>query len=161
MDMEDVVHVVTIVAGIFAIVGGGIALLTYRQNTLLKRAEWLDKLHARFFESTNYKRVRRILDYRAMPEYEHLQLGLTEQHSDQELCESFVDYLNFFELIASLLKLDQLNLEEVKMLFEYYLRSMHDHNCILDFIREYGFENLAELLKMLPPKAPIAVPATT
>jgi hypothetical protein len=35
---------------IIAAVGGGLAIWTYRSNTRLKRAEWLDKLYTKFYE---------------------------------------------------------------------------------------------------------------
>ena len=63
-----------------------------------------------------------------------------------ELVELFVDYLNLFEFIASLWRLKQLSLEEINMMFEYYLRRLNDFDFIADFIRKQGFENLNALL---------------
>lgn len=76
-----------------------IALVTYRRNVRTKRAEWLSTLHAKFFESTNYKSMRHIIDYEP-PEFVTLRDCIAQGGSDQ-LVESFVDYLNFFEFIAS------------------------------------------------------------
>jgi hypothetical protein len=38
--------------------------------------------------------------------------------------DSFTDYLNFFEFIMTLMKLKQIKRNEVKMLFDYYLRNI-------------------------------------
>jgi hypothetical protein len=57
---DDALKYVLQLVGIVAPV---IALITYRRNMKTKRAEWLSTLHAKFFESTNYKSMRHILDY--------------------------------------------------------------------------------------------------
>jgi hypothetical protein len=121
-----------------------IALVTYRRNVKTKRAEWLSTLHAKFFESTTYKSMRHIIDYQPA-EFATLRECLVQGGSDQ-LIESFVDYLNFFEFIASLWKLNQLSIEEVAMLFEYYLTNLASHQFILDFVATQGFENLSSLI---------------
>lgn len=130
-----------------AVVAPLIALFTYRKNAKTKRAEWLSTLHAKFFESTNYKRVRGIIDY-APPALATLQECISSGEYN-ELAESFVDYLNFFEFIASLWKLGQLDIDEVAMLFEYYLNNLATHKFITDFIAAQGFENLRGLLAAL------------
>lgn len=106
-----------------------------------------DGLHGKFFESANYKEIRHILDY-APPRLSTLREAVAQGGSD-ELVESFVDYLNFFEFIASLWKLGQLRLHEVAMLFRYYLENLTSHAFITVFIKEQGFENLDELLAAL------------
>ena len=63
----------------------------------------------------------------------------------EPLVELFVDYLNFFEFIASLWKLGQLSETEIAMLFEYYLDNLGEHDFILSFITDEGFENLSGL----------------
>ena len=77
---------------------------------------------------------------------------MTGEHTDDELCELFVDYLNFFEYIANLWELKQLSREEILKLFEYYLRLLQQHDFIVSFIRDNGFESLEKLLKSLPVK---------
>jgi hypothetical protein len=52
--------------------------------------------------------------------------------------------------VASLWKLKQLSQREILMVFEYYLRLIHDHQFIFHFVREQGFESLTELLEQLP-----------
>ncbi|HEV7239103.1 MAG TPA: hypothetical protein VGQ36_07670 [Thermoanaerobaculia bacterium] len=104
---------------LFGIGASVVALVTYWRNVRTKRAEWLSALHAKFFESTNYKSMRHIIDYEPT-EFATLRQCIVEGGSDQ-LVESFVDYLNFFEFIASLWKLKQLSIDEVAMMFDYYL----------------------------------------
>jgi hypothetical protein len=130
-----------------AVVAAVVALVTYRKTARTKRAEWLASLHTKFFESTNYKRIRGILDYQT-PELATLR-ELVSSGEYNELAELFADYLNFFEFIASLWKLGQLDIGEVAMLFEYYLNNLATHKFITNFITTHGFENLNRLLAEL------------
>lgn len=151
MEMK-LAEVIPIIGVVVAVIGGIIALVTYRNSTRLKRAEWIEKLHSKFYELPTYKRIRRVLDYQSVPEYENLKKGITGEHTDDELCELFVDYLNFFEYIANLWELKQLFREEILKLFDYYLRLLQQHDFIVRFIRDNGFESLEKLLKSLPVK---------
>lgn len=130
---------------ISGLVGGIIALVTFWRNAKLKRAEWLYQLHAKFYESPAYKRIRHMLDYQPDPGFADLRLAVTQGGHD-ELAEAFVDYLNFFEFVVSLWKLDQLKQREIKMIFEYYLLNLKDHKFVMDFIQQNGFENLEALI---------------
>jgi hypothetical protein len=141
---DDLMRVVLQVVGIVASIW---ALVTYGRNARIKRAEWLSSLHGKFFESSNYKTIRHILDY-APPELSTLREAV-EQGGSDNLVELFVDYLNFFEFIASLWKLGQLRLNEVAMLFRYYLENLASHAFVTSFVQKQGFENLEELLAAL------------
>jgi hypothetical protein len=68
INFDDLVRVVLQLVGIIAPI---VALVTYHRNARIKRAEWLSSLHAKFFESANYKTVRHIIDY-APPRLETL-----------------------------------------------------------------------------------------
>ena len=57
-----------------------------------------------------------------------------------------MDYLNFFEFVASLWKLGQLRKGEVEMMFEYYLRDLAKKPEVMRFIEKEGFERLQELI---------------
>lgn len=57
-----------------------------------------------------------------------------------------MDYLNFFEFVASLWKLKQLKTKEVKMMFEYYIKNLAESRELMNFIRKEGFERLEELI---------------
>jgi hypothetical protein len=152
MDIKQVNEWIPIVTATLGAVGGWIAIVTFRRNLRLKHAEWIEKLHSKFYESQTYKRIRRILDYRCAPDYENLQHAIDGSKSEDDLVECFVDYLNFFEYIAILWKLGQLSQPEILMLFEYYLRLAKDHEFVLKFIREESFENLELLLSKIPPR---------
>jgi hypothetical protein len=137
-------QLVGIVAPVLALFTSALALITYRRNVKTKRAEWLLTLHTKFFESTHYKKMRHIIDYEPA-EFGMLRDSIAQGGSD-ELVEDFVDYLNFFEFIASLWKLGQLNIDEVAMMFEYYLDNLASHDFIMHFVRAQGFESLAALI---------------
>lgn len=130
---------------ISGLAGGIVAVVTFWQNAKLKRAEWLYQLHAKFYESPAYKRIRHMLDYRPDPEFANLRTAVTEGGHD-ELAEAFVDYLNFFEFVASLWKMGQLKQSEIAMIFEYYLLNLKDHEFVMEFVRRNGFENLETLI---------------
>lgn len=150
MDWLDLVlKISTLVGGVLAIVGGAIAIATFRRSAKLKRAEWLYNLYTRFYETQNYKEVRRILDYEPEPELTQLRKSV-EPGANDKLAEDLVDYLNFFEFVASLWKLGQLCQREILMLFEYYLKRIQDHQFVVGFVRGQGFESLAELLEQIP-----------
>ena len=131
------------------LVGGVIAVATFWRNAKLKRAEWLSQLHAKFYESPAYKRIRHLLDYQPDPQFAELRSAITQGGHD-ECAEAFVDYLNFFELVASLWKMGQVGRGEITMMFDYYLRNLKDHEFVMEFIKQEGFENLQELLTTYP-----------
>ncbi len=146
--LRTILDVSTLIGGVIAVVGGVTAVVTFTKNAKLKRAEWLYNLHAKFYESPTYKPMRRIIDYAPQAEIGRLEASLT-QGGDDELAESLVDYLNFFEFIASLWKLNQLKLREVAMVFEYYVLRLRDHEFVMTFIETEGFESLSELIDRL------------
>ena len=137
------------VGGVTAIV----AVYTFWKNARLRQAEWLKTLHAQFYESDRYGKIRRILDYRPQDELDALKAAV--QRGDGT-SEDFALYLNFFELIASLWKLRQLDLREVKMLFEYYVRLFDEKDLqfVRDYIKKWGFENLQELMAAVQKERP-------
>ncbi len=152
LSLDDWKNVSTIVSGVMAIVVGAIAAGTYAKNVRVKRAEWLASLHDKYYVSRSYKRIRRILDYRAVPDYDALKTAVAEGGNDK-LQEALVDYLNFFEFIASLWKMEQLSAKEISMLFEYYLLDLQQHAFVMSYIEGNNFQNLAELIAHLgPPK---------
>lgn len=102
-------------------------------------------MHAKFFESENYKKIRRILDYQTEPEFSRLRQAALDGTYD-ELVEELVDYLNFFEFVASLERLGQLKQREISVLFQYYLSLLRKHDFVRDYIRTQGFEDLQRLL---------------
>ena len=143
--MEDTLKTIL---NISALIGGALAVAAFWRNVRLRRAEWLYNLHAKFYESESYKRIRRTLDYQPQAQFNELRKAVLEGGND-DLAEEFVDYLNFFEFIASLWKLHQLRTREIRMIFEYYILLLRDTDFALDFIRKNGFENLSEIIDVL------------
>jgi hypothetical protein len=139
--------VVTIAASVVAVVTVLIAIRNYQNSVRQRRAEWLDKLYERFYEKEHYKEIRRILDYRPEVDFQNLQRALSGQTVDHQVCENFVNYLNFFEHVASLWRLNQLSQTEMLMLFEYYLRLLRKIDFVWTFIQNNGFESLTLLLQ--------------
>ena len=70
-----------------------------------------------------------------------------QSHSDDSLEEKLVDYLNFFEFIASLWKLRQLPIEEIQMMFDYYIRRIGSYGFIMEYLQEQGFEGVLQLVR--------------
>jgi tRNA-dihydrouridine synthase len=130
-----------------SIVGGIVAVVTYRRDANRRRAEWLMSVYKKFYEEPQYKRVRFLLDYQPQ-EYEELR-RLVESGEADERADQFVDYLNFFEFVGSLWRLGQISLRDIRMLFEYYLNNLRSHEWVRDFVKTQGFESLDELLKKI------------
>ena len=153
MHWSEFAEFVKVLAGVVAVLGAPLAILTYLRSVQTKRAEWLVSLHEKFFETDRYARVRRVLDYRQEPDYSGLAQAVTAQQHHL-LADEFFRYLNFFELLASLRRLRQISDEEILGLFDYDLRLLAQHQFIMDALRPQGFEQLHELLqriRLLPP----------
>jgi hypothetical protein len=125
-------------------VGTWVGLCTYKKTAKLKRAEWLRSLYEKFYEQPQYKKIRQAIDYET-EDLQKIVFGI-ENGGETELLESFNDFLNFFEFIAVLWKLEQISLDEIRMIFEYYIRRMGDFDFILKYLEEEGFENLKLLI---------------
>lgn len=125
---------------------GAIAgFLTYRTNLKVRRAEWLASLFERFYLNEDFKNTRALLDY-ASDERKKLLHCIRTNPENAKTLEPLVDYLNFFEFVASLWRLGQLKTDEVEMMFEYYIRDLGKKEEVMDFIKQEGFEELQELI---------------
>lgn len=135
-----------VVLKLSALVGGALAILTFWRSAKVRRAEWLSNLHTRFFEGPAYKQIRRALDSNdSDAELAALRSAIATD-DNSPLAEAFVDYLNFFEFVASLRTLRQLKAKEISMLFDYYLRLLCRHRFVREYIRKQGFEELDSLI---------------
>jgi hypothetical protein len=135
---------------LLAAVAAGLALYTFWRNLKVRRAEWLASLYERFYLNDGFKRTRALLDYES--EERTKLLGCLEADPENAgALEPLVDYLNFFEFVASLWKLGQLKTEEVEMMFEYYIRDLAKKPEVMGFIRKEGFEKLQELIAKINP----------
>jgi gamma-glutamylcyclotransferase (GGCT)/AIG2-like uncharacterized protein YtfP len=128
-------------------VGLILGLLRYQRNSRLRRIEWLASLYERFYCSDAFKRMRGIIDYQSH-ELRIIETCIAADHR-HDLVEELVDYLNFFEFVASLWKAKQLKSDELKMLFNYYLQPLANRPFFCAFIHDYDFDNLERLLKEL------------
>jgi hypothetical protein len=124
-------------------VGIVVAVLNYRNQVRIKRAELLKSLFEKFYENTIYKEVRVWLDYG------HLHAKLTaEDIGVREINEEkFTDFLNFFEFIGVLYTSNQLTFRLVSEVFDYYLEKIKGDADCQAWIREYSFEKLKALLR--------------
>ena len=86
----------------------------------------MQSLYERFYERDTYKDVRRWIDFGMLEK----ELANDEDHKREE---KLADYLNFFEFIATLEKMKQLSLSEIKMLFAYYIKCIKDSPFCMDY----------------------------
>ncbi len=130
---------------VFAIAATPIAaiwgLFTYSRSVSLEKAKWMKELYEKFYEHGELKKIRDLLDG-----------GNSTEISDlvgKEL-PSFTDYLNFFEFLGYLHESGQISSEEVRGMFDYYLRNLKQTKPVADYIADpkKGFEKLQRLLKM-------------
>lgn len=138
--MQNGVDIVIKIAGV---VGIFIALLNYRNQIRIKRAELVKSLFEKFFENQIYKEVRVWLDYGHL----HAKLTVVDQAQQEINEEKFTDFLNFFEFIGVLHTSRQLPFELVFEVFDYYLKKIKDDADCREWIDRYSFENLKALLK--------------
>jgi acyl carrier protein len=132
------------------VIGIWLSWKTFSANQRIRRAEWLRSLFEKFYESQNYKEVRRWLDFEDLLQKE-LGNDITHIRNDEEHLkeEKLADYLNFFEFIAALEKLKQLSLTEIKLLFAYYLEKIKQTAVCVDYIQAGNYRNLSNLLERI------------
>ena len=145
--MEDLFARVIIpsAAVLTAAVGGGITIYIYYKNSKLEKAKWLYSLFEKFFYEDKYDEIRQLLDYDRKDKIEELKTVI-KSHSQEDLEEKLVDYLNFFEFISSLKKMNQLSLSEIQMMFDYYIRRLGDYDFLMEYLDEESFNGLKELV---------------
>jgi hypothetical protein len=142
---------VTVSAAVALVLAAAAALLTWLtfwKNLRLRRAEWLSRLYESFYVKPELKAVRAALDYDGEARRELLRCVESDPENAKAL-EPLVDYLNFFEFLAVLWTMKQLSLDEIQLLFGYYLRRLAEEPGIVKFCREGGFKNLLRMLEKL------------
>lgn len=140
MSLDQAVKCVQILSYIAGATAAVSAVFVYRSNSRRERARWVESMYSRFFEKTELKQVRDILDCES--ENEKVNVLVTEEGS------AWTDYLNFFELVAYLQESKQVAAKDVKALFEYYLGCLKRHRATMEYIRDErkGFKYLRRLL---------------
>ncbi len=126
-------------------VGAFAAYRTYRTNLRVRRAEWLSSLYETFYVKPELKEIRAVLDYPGAKR-ERLHDCIASDPDNSTELEPLVDYLNFFEFIAVLRKKKQLSVEEIQLMFGYYLGELAKDPAIRKFCEDGGFKNLSALL---------------
>jgi hypothetical protein len=141
-DAVDVRLIGEVVLWVATLGGGFWALWNYHKSAKLERAKWMKELYEKFYEGIELKKIRDLLDE-----------GNPAVISNwvREEPGSFTDYLNFFEFIGYLHESGQISLEEVRGMFDYYLRSLKENKLVADYIADpnKGFEKLQKLLEMV------------
>lgn len=134
---------VDIMVKILGAVGIIVAVLNYRNQVRIKRAELLKSLYEKFFENSMYKEVRIWLDYGHL----HEKLSAADSAEREKNEEKFTDFLNFFEFIGVLYTSNQLTFRLVSEVFDYYLKKIKTDEDCKKWIEEYSFEKLKALLR--------------
>jgi hypothetical protein len=140
----------------FAAYSAGVkAVREYSEQKQTERMKWVSELFHRFYdENRSYRQIRQKIDFDDLGEIRSLldRDARGESIADQgerDLLDAFTDYLNFFEYIAFLQKKGQVSKDEIKAMFEYYLKriiQVDQGNKIRRYIPREGFENLHKLL---------------
>jgi hypothetical protein len=152
------IHIIKSIVQILSelFVAGGVIFAAYKywDSVKLTKSKWLHELYKSFYENDKfYKEIRQILDYEKSTEkdnnlkYEILKNNFGSD-TNIELQEKLVDYLNFFEFIATLLKLNQIELNEINMVFGYYIINLYENGFLSEEkLVKNGFTNLPDLIK--------------
>ncbi len=126
-----------------------------QQRVQLEKAKWLSDLYQSFYETGSYKKIRRKIDFGDVEDILKLIGKDAEPHvqfseADRELFDEFTDYLNLFEFVSYLSTLNQLDAEDIKALFAYYLQRLVEVDTdgrIRRYLADNGYGNLSRLLK--------------
>lgn len=145
---KEIGIIASVVTALSFIVASVIALITLHINNRLRRTDLLNALFEKFFYQSKYTEIRKHLDYST--KHDDLIKLLEEaliNHNNEELEEKCVDFFNFFEFIAVLWKLKQLQIKEIKFMFEYYVKMLDNNPYARRYLEYNGFENLLDLIK--------------
>jgi hypothetical protein len=134
--------VVEMIGAIVTLAGLGFALWTYHQTLMLQRAKWVKDLYDKFYERDELKRVGNLLD---SDDDKQIRSMVAEEGP------AFTDYLNFFEFLGYLSESNQIKEDEIRGLFDYYLRNLKQNEAVAAYIAgpTKGFEKLQKLLKLV------------
>lgn len=135
----ELVQLITMVAAVGTFITAMIAAFNYVQGRRLERAKWTLSLYEKFYERPELKAVREALDNESD----------AQVVSDLVLScpPEFTDYLNFFEYVSFLERKNQLQREEVRALFDYYIKCLSRHTRVIKFISDNGYEELGRMLR--------------
>lgn len=123
------------------LIGGVVAILTYRRDVRHRQTDWLYQLFEKFYEKETYRRIRQAIDYQVEPDYSELQRQIAGQ-GGRDLEEQFSDYLNFFEFICNLERTGRMARRDLDNMFDYYLSTLAKRDFVVDYAKRNGFEGL-------------------
>ncbi len=148
-----------------ALSGGVIAISNYVRTSKIKRLEWLLQLFHRYMDEKKFRRIRYIIVFRVQPEFDRLrdlmnrraerQVDRPVEDFEQSLIMDMDDYLNFFELVATLWDRGELKIEEIKILYHDYIKYLWQIDFTHAYITTWGFESLTKLATELFGKGPL------
>ena len=141
----DIDTIITIVQTSAIAIGGLFAARTYMRDSSLKRVEWLERLHEKFYVEDTYKYVRQLLDYESEDDFSSFQSAISSRKWTEEQ-EQLVDYLNFFHFISAVWTKGHLKQHEIKLLFDYYLGLLVKHDFLVQYMQRENFDNLLNML---------------
>lgn len=121
----------------------GYSAYVFHKHNNLEKAKWLLNLWEKFFYEKKYSKIRQLFD----SPNKFGELVKITSDKEHNLEEDFVDYLNFFQFIASLRKSDQLEITEIKMMFDYYLSLIGERECVMDYLKKNKFDELHDLVE--------------
>ena len=98
---RTVVEVIGLAGTLFA---GFWAVWTYSQSLKLQRARWVKELYEKFYEHSELKKVRNLLDSNDIQQIR----SMVEKEDP-----AFTDYLNFFEFLGYLWESKQVSEQEI------------------------------------------------
>lgn len=127
----------------------GLGVLQYSASIRFQRAEWLRKLYREFYAEPQLKAVRALLDSdkgkkQISDILEKSEKSLSEEES--KVCESFNDYLNFFEFMLYLKKIKAITDADISDVFQYYIDLLAASESILHYLQPEGYELLSKYL---------------
>ena len=120
---KEIGIIASVITALSFIVASIIALISLRVNNRLRRTDLLNALFEKFFYESKYAEIRKHIDYSSKHDDLMKQLEeslINHNKNEEDLEEKCVDFFNFFEFIAVLWKLKQLQIKEIKYMFEYY-----------------------------------------
>ena len=138
-----------VIGGSIVSVSATLGWITYRRNKQLERVKWLSQLHEKFFVEDTYQTARILLDYKyPSVDYKRLEIAFPDPGNFEvpQLQERLVIYLNFFEFVATLKKEGQLSLDEIRLVFGYYIASLKNHEWLYASLKKNKFRNLPTLI---------------
>lgn len=136
------------IAFITTIFGIVISLLSLRSlNARLKqqKTEWLHLLYEKYYENDEYREIEEMIEYSSDDEVAILKAAIT-QENDRVLIRKLDKYLNFFNLIGSMLEQERINIKSIRSLFDYNIRNLKKNPDVYEYMIKYKFNKAKYLL---------------